>query len=44
MDELYEKAKIITPINALPSWEGYEYQGHCALNVALYNYLYIEYI
>lgn len=27
--------KIITPINAITSWEGYEYQGHVALNVAL---------
>lgn len=27
--------KIITPINATVSWEGYEYEGHVALNVAL---------
>lgn len=27
--------KIITPINATVSWEGYEYEGHVALNIAL---------
>lgn len=29
--------KIITPTNAIRSWEGYEYQGHLALNIALLN-------
>ena len=27
--------EIITPINAIMSWEGYEIQGHIALYVAL---------
>lgn len=28
---------IIAPINAIDSWEGYEYQGHIALYTALSN-------
>ena len=28
---------IIAPINAIASWEGYEYQGHVAIYTALKN-------
>ncbi len=29
--------KIIAPISAIPSWDGFEYQGHVALFIALKN-------
>lgn len=29
--------KIIAPISAIPSWDGFEYQGYVALFIALKN-------